>query len=531
MNAHDKQAPVVIIGGGPVGMGLAVELGQRGVHAIVVERYTTPQPIPKGQNLTQRTMEHFWFWGAERELRAARTIPNEYGIGGMTAYGTLLSGHAHDWMQRELVRPYYFTDNERLPQYATEDVLRARGKSLGALDLMFGWSADRVVQDEGGVSVEISERNGSGRMLLRGDYAVGCDGSRSVVREQADISQTLSDHDRLMVLLVFKSSKLHELLKKYPGKSFYNVLHPDLKGYWKFFGRVDLGTTWFFHCPVPPGTTRDNFDFRRLLYEAAGDEFDVAFDHIGFWDLRIATADNYRMGRVFVAGDAAHSHPPYGGYGINTGFEDARNLGWKLAATLQGWGGDRLLASYDAERRPVFASTARDFIEKSIETDRDFVAAYDPERDRTAFDAAWKARTSGARGEVNTFEPNYRGSPIVFGATGAETNAKGAHTFKAQPGHHLAPQMLSSGRNVFEELGPGFSLIALDVADATVAAFRQAAEAMKLPLKVIRDTLADTRTAYEARLILVRPDHFVAWCATEAPADASVIFRKATGSL
>jgi len=282
---------------------------------------------------------------------------------------------------------------------------------------------------------------------------------------------------------------------------------------------------------VPPGTTRDNFDFRRLLYEAAGDEFDVAFDHIGFWDLRIATADNYRMDRVFVAGDAAHSHPPYGGYGINTGFEDARNLGWKLAATLQGWGGDRLLASYDAERRPVFASTARDFIEKSIETDRDFVAAYDPERDRTAFDAAWKARTSGARGEVNTFEPNYRGSPIVFGATGAETNAKGAHTFKAQPGHHLAPQMLSSGRNVFEELGPGFSLIALDVADATVAAFRQAAEAMKLPLKVIRDTLADTRTAYEARLILVRPDHFVAWCATEAPADASVIFRKATGSL
>jgi hypothetical protein len=308
------------------------------------------------------------------------------------------------------------------------------------------------------------------------------------------------------------------------------VLHPDLKGYWRFFGRVDLGTTWFFHCPVPPGTTKDNFDFVRLLHEAAGEEFDVAFDYIGFWDLRIATADSYRAGRVFVAGDAAHSHPPYGGYGINTGFEDARNLGWKLAATLQGWGGERLLDSYDAERRPVFQSTARDFIEKSIETDRDFVARYDPARDLAAFEAAWKARTSGARTEVHAFEPNYRGSPIVFGAPGAETNAKGAHTFKAQPGHHLAPQMLSSGRNVFDELGSGFSLIALDATDATVASFAQAGEAMGIPLRIVRDTFADKRTAYETKRILVRPDHFVAWCANDPPVDARVILRKATGS-
>jgi hypothetical protein len=189
-----------------------------------------------------------------------------------------------------------------------------------------------------------------------------------------------------------------------------------------------------------------------------------------------------------------------------------------------------LLDSYDAERRPVFVSTARDFIEKSIETDRAFVAAYDPKRDLAAFEAAWKARTSGARTEVDAFEPNYRGSPIVMGPPGAETNAKGAHTFKAQPGHHLAPQMLSSNRNVFEELAPGFSLIALDAADSTVAAFAQAAEAMNLPLKIIRDTFADKRTAYEAKLMLVRPDHFVAWCANEAPAAVGAILRRVIGS-
>ena len=198
-----------------------------------------------------------------------------------------------------------------------------------------------IAQDADGVQVTIAERNSDRQRTLRADYVVGCDGSRSLVREAAGITQTLSDHDRLMVLLVFRSTGLHRLLERFPNKSFYNVLHPDLKGYWKFFGRVDLGTTWFFHAPVPLGTTKDNFDFRGLLHEAVGDEFDVEFEHIGFWDLRVAIADQYRMGRVFIAGDAAHSHPPYGGYGINTGLEDAANLGWKLAAALQGWAGAR----------------------------------------------------------------------------------------------------------------------------------------------------------------------------------------------
>src|SRR5437763_7065769 len=121
-----RDAQVIIVGGGPVGMGLAIELGQRNVRCIAVERYIQPQPIPKGQNLTQRTMEHFHFWGVEKAVRAARTIPPEYGIGGLTAYGTLLSPYHYDWLQRDLVKPFYYTSNERLPQYATEAVLRKR---------------------------------------------------------------------------------------------------------------------------------------------------------------------------------------------------------------------------------------------------------------------------------------------------------------------------------------------------------------------------------------------------------------------
>jgi 2-polyprenyl-6-methoxyphenol hydroxylase-like FAD-dependent oxidoreductase len=510
--AGQQDAEVVIVGGGPVGMGLAIELGQRGIRTIVVERYPQPQPIPKGQNLTQRTMEHFHFWGAEQQLRAARTIPVEYGIGGLTAHGTLLGPHSYDWLQRDLVKPYYFTGNERLPQYATEAVLRQRVAELPSVQTLYGWEAQAVVQDADGVSVTLSERGASGaQRVLRCAYAVGSDGARSVVREQAGITQTRTDHDRMMVLLVFRSHGLHKLLERYPGKSYYNVLQPELKGYWKFFGRVDLGSTWFFHAPVPPGTTKDNFDFAAYLQDAVGAPFEVEFEHIGFWDLRFMLADSYRRGRVFVAGDAAHSHPPYGGYGVNSGLEDARNLGWKLAAALQGWGGERLLDSYDAERRPVFASTMRDFIARSIDTDREFLETHDPERDQAAFEAAWQARAQGAVGEVHAFEPHYEGSGVVWGSEGRASSAKGSHRFDARPGHHLAPAVLPSGGNVFEHLGPGYSLLAMGASPLAVQAFRDAAAGMSLPLSVLECGDAGEHQRYAAELVLVRPDQFVAW--------------------
>jgi 2-polyprenyl-6-methoxyphenol hydroxylase-like FAD-dependent oxidoreductase len=525
----DNDAQVLIVGGGPVGMGLAIDLGQRGVRCTIVERYTEPQPIPKGQNLTQRTLEHFYFWGAEKQLRAARTIPRDYGIGGMTAYGTLLSGYNYDWLQRELVRPFYFTDNERLPQYETEAVLRRRAAEISTIETLYGWSAESVRQDERGVSVEVAQRKGEERRTLQAKYVVGCDGSRSTVRELAGITQTRSDHDRLMVLLVFRSTGLHQLLERFPGKSFYNVLHPDLKGYWQFFGRVDLGTTWFFHAPVPSDTTKDNFDFTRLLHSAVGAEFDVAFEHIGFWDLRFATADSYRNGRAFVAGDAAHSHPPYGGYGINTGLEDAANLGWKLAATLQGWGEEGLLKSYDEERRPVFISTAGDFIEKAIHSDKDFLQTFSPEQDKIAFENAWTERQSGARSEVNIFEPHYEGSPIVFGPASGRSSATGSHQFVARAGHHLAPRPLSSGSNIFEELGEGFTLLDLGAPAALVREFQVVAAAKGIPLKVIEDSRAGGRELYDASLVLIRPDQFVAWASDDPAGDPAVILSQAVG--
>jgi len=403
---------VLINGGGPVGTGLAIELGQRGMTVALVERYPNPQPVPKGQNLTQRTMEHFQVWGCEDELRQAHPIPKGGGIGGMTCYRTLLTDHHYDWLNRAQVSDYYACANARLPQYATEAVLRARVAQLDTVDVFYGWQGDAFHQDSESVTLEVSERHSSGSKSPKGSYLVGCDGSKSLIRTQSGISETFSEHDKLMALLVFRSEELDQLLKRYPGKAFYNVLHPDFEGYWQFFGRVDHGLSWFFHAPVPLGTTAENFDFRAMLTRAVGTEFAFEIDYIGFWDLRVAVADTYQAGRVFVAGDAAHSHPPYGGYGINLGFEDARNLGWKLAATLQGWGGPALLESYSKERQPVFASTADEFIENFITEDRAFLANHRPTDE--GFAELWQGRNKGAD-EVMAFEPNYAGSPIIGG--------------------------------------------------------------------------------------------------------------------
>jgi hypothetical protein len=389
--------------------------------------------------------------------------------------------------------------------------------------MFHGWSGTDLAQDADGVALTIGEHKGRGRQVLRGSYAVGCDGSRSFVRDAAGIAQTLSDHDRLMALLVFRSPELHALLERYPGKAFYNVLHPDQQGYWLFFGRVDHGISWFFHAPVPLGTTRDNFDFRRMLHDAVGQPFDLEFEHVGFWELRVAIANSYRKGRVFIAGDAAHSHPPYGGYGINTGLEDARNLGWKLAATLQGWGGAGLLDSYDAERRPVFASTARDFIERFIEEDRAFLNRYAPERDKAEFIQKWTGRNAGAA-EVTAFEPNYEGSPLV-GGTGAPS-AVGSHSFAARAGHHLPPQVMADGRNVYQALGRGFTLLSCGGDPAQVAAFRAAADAARIPLEVVVDAMGGC-PGYAAPLVLIRPDQFVAWAG--AGCDAGAVLARAVG--
>ena len=304
----------------------------------------------------------------------------------------------------------------------------------------------------------------------------------------------------------FSVARLHAGLKRFPERSTYRVLHPDLKGYWQFFGRIDVGRVVL--TPSPPGTTMENFDFHRLIQSVAGFEFACEFDHVGFWDLRVAVAEKYQVGRVFIAGDAAHSHPPYGGFGLNNGLEDVTNLGWKLAAALQGWGSEALLQSYSDERRPIFKETGEDFIAARIEEEAEFLAHYNPDRNRDEFVRAWDKLEAYGGSRVMIYEPNYEGSAVVMGPPSGVCSAHGQHTYKARAGHHLSPQPLSSGRNVFEELGSGFTLLAFGEQDEAVRAFEEAARARNVPFKVVRDSYARPAT-HMAQLTLVRPDQYV----------------------
>ena len=518
---------VVIVGGGPVGVALAVDLGLRGVSCAVVERRTKLSDIPKGQGLSQRTMEHFYFWGLERELRAARTMRQGHPIGQVTVYENLMGEFWHAPPGREVIAPYYYQANERLPQYRTEEVLRRRMAGLSNVEDFFGWRATDLAQDDDGVRVTI-ERDGESR-VLEGRYVVGCDGGHSMVRETADIERSGTDFDQVMALIVFRSRELHAALERFPPRSTYRVLNPELKGYWMFFGRIDVGEGFFFHAPVPPDTNIDTFDFPSLLHKAAGFEFAAEIDSVGFWDLRVRVAEQYRAGRAFIAGDAAHTHPPYGGFGLNNGLEDATNLSWKLAAVLEGWGGEALLDSYTAERRPVFRDIGENIIAAGIVEERQFLETHFPDPDPEAFREEFVDLANGFGRLVRLHDPHYEGSPVVAGPPGAVVSARGEHVFRAQAGHHLAPQPLSDGTNVYERLGAGFTLLALGADDGEVETFEKAAAALSVPMATVRDTFDGERTAYERRLILVRPDQYVAWVGDTAPDRPDQVLARVAG--
>jgi 4-hydroxyisophthalate hydroxylase len=527
MGNRRMQTSVIIVGGGPVGLALAATLGKAGIPCVLLERCREPSAIPKGQNLTARTLEHFYSWGCVDELRASRLLPPGFPIGGITAYESLGGRYWYAPPGREAVGDFYYQQQERLPQYLTESVLRTRIKAFGSVVALFGWSATHIDVGDGGVHVTAVDDSGDGHREIEGSYVVGCDGARSVVREQAGITCSGTDFDQRMVLAVFRSLDLHAHLERFPPRTTYRVLNPALAGFWWFFGRVDATETWFFHAPVPRDATAANLDARSLIERAAGFPLACTFSHVGFWDLRVDIADTYRRGRAFIAGDAAHSHPPYGAYGLNTGLEDAVNLGWKLAAVLANWGEPPLLDSYTTERRPIFVETGQ-VITEGIANDRAFLARYSPERDRGEFEVAWNRLTAGDTAP-SSYEPHYEGSPIVWGPAGSAIGTHGQHTFQARAGHHLAPALLSSDRNVFEELGAGYTLIALTGDPRPAAAFQAAAKALRMPLHVLTDTFAGSRTAYGSRFILVRPDQYVAWAGDDLPTDPTAVLRKVVG--
>ncbi len=512
---------VAIVGGGPVGLGLAVDLGQRGIDVVVLERHKDLHTIPKGQNLTQRTAEHFRSWGVLDAIEDARPIPASFGTAGVTAYRNLLSDYSYDWLARSDVRQFYSERNIRIPQYEVERVLRTRVAELETVDLRFLSQVEDISVLEGCTELSITP-DGGDPYRLRADYVVGCDGARSLIRERMRIRQSFRSNRRRMILAVFRSEELDSLMSRFPGKSYFNALHPEFDGYWQFLGRVDL-KTWFFHAPVPVETTPETVNLGARLKKAIGKEIDFEQHYLGFWDLRVAMADTYRRGNVFIAGDAAHSHPPYGGYGVNTGFEDARNLSWKLEAGLKGWGSEELLDSYSAERQPVFRSTADDFILRMIREDRAFLESFDPDRDIEAFETAWNKRAISTKRDVEGYFPNYSGSPIVLG-NGGPPSATGEHSHKARPGCHLPPK-----EDIVSRLGAGFALVTVGDTGTVGVRFTEAANRLGVPFDLVDMPDTPATSEWESSVLLVRPDRFVAYAGCDRHVDAEEVLAVAVG--
>ena len=530
----EADADVVVVGAGPVGLGLAIDLAKRGVSVQIIERRLEPQRVPKGQNLTQRTGELLNRWGVSQAVREASPIPPSYGNEGLTAYGSLMSGYHYDWFKRASVRAFYFADNERLPQYELERVLRAKAAELPNVSLILDARFEALEQTPVGVRCQFSaghlKAETPRKGLISSRYLIGCDGARSQVKESVGLTQTTDARGRRMALVVLRSPSLHELLDhRFPGKTIFNVLNPELEGYWQFLGRVDLEGGFFFHAPVSDDAIAETFDFRGLVGSVIGVDVDAQFEYVGFWDLRFTQVNQYGNGRVFLAGDAAHSHPPYGGYGVNTGFEDAANLSWKLSAVLQGWGGPSLLGSYSDERHPVFASTRDDFIAQMIADDASFVSTYNPTINLPEFESAWQRRAAGGQAQVQLYVPNYAGSSIVWGDASTRSSAKGEHQHVPRAGHHFSPRAFAENEVSWDSLGPGFTLFHSTAFDVEAQALSEASRRLGLPLGVRRVPKSSRDDRSCPGLVLVRPDDYVAFAANALPASADELLSRVAG--
>src|SRR5580693_5155592 len=343
--------PVLIAGGGPVGLALAVELGLRGVECVVLE--PRPQPTrlrPRAKTLNARTMEHARRWGLAGRLRAAAPLPVSWSpdvsfcttfLGREITRFTGVLGLADDGDSPER--------GQQMPQYVLEEVLREVVTELPTVDLRLGWRLQNLDAGNGEGPVRLVLTDPAGAAVpVTAEYVVGADGARSVVREQIGARYVGSTALRPNTGLVFRSEELVGAVPHPPAVQTW-LLNRQTPG---MMGPIDRHGLWWLIAFGVDGRAAD-FDARRLISGALGRELPVEVVSTDPWTARMELVDQCRSERVFLIGDAAHLNPPFGGHGLNTGIGDAVDLGWKLAAVLAGWGGPGLLDSYEAERRPL----------------------------------------------------------------------------------------------------------------------------------------------------------------------------------
>ncbi len=513
----ETQFDVVVIGAGPVGLALAIELGMRGVRVLVAERNSRGGRAPRAKTTNARTRTHLRRWGIAGKLAAASPLgvdyPNDVHFVTSLA-GYPLAAFRNAFNAAPDRAEAYPEHAQWVPQYTLERVMLEHARTLPSVDLRFDTTFAEA--EQGGDTVTTRLRDLEGEVsTFTSRYLIGADGARSAVRELIGATMQgthgISRHSNV----VFHAPGLAQAQVHGPGVMFLQIGRNGLS----IVGPMDAGDIWYFGTGLREGEPLSDDKVVDQIKLTTGIDLPYRILSADQWVASELIADKYSQGRIILAGDACHLHPPFGGYGMNMGVGDAVDLGWKIAAELQGWGGPDLVASYEAERRPVH----RFVIEEALANHqmmlgspwRDGLDEGTPEGEAVrkgvgaAIQAA-KAREYHTLGTVLGL--GYETSPIIDSEPGPAPAHDGQHyTPSARPGC-LAPHgWLDDGRSLYDAFGQGFALVVAGGADeAQVALAAQEAQVLGAPFEIIRPAPA-IADLYEADLTLVRPDQHVAW--------------------
>jgi len=537
---HTLDAPVLIAGAGPIGMVLALELAHQGVRSILVERRPATTTFPKMDITNARSMELLARLGLADLVRSVG-VPAQHSFD--VIFASSLAGRAFGrWqlpsaeeMRAEIARcadgsmpaePWL-----RASQAKVEAVLMERCLLDDLIDVQRPWQVTGVAQDADFVETTIAHAELGDHRVLRSAYVVGCDGARSRVRESLGVTQDGVEAVATFALVHFRSRDRERL-----------QAHGQ---YWHLFfagGGVvisqDEDEIWTLHSMIAPDTDPRSVDPVAVIHDVCGVpvEVDGVFEST-VWKPNVLVADSYRAGRVFLAGDACHQVVPTGGYGMNTGVADAVDLGWKLAAVLDGWGGEALLDSYEAERRPV-ALRNRDWSFRNLSVhlqtwERADVALIDQDSEAGARHRTELGDFLAANNGENTSTGielgySYAGSPVVA-ADGEPPDLDPFHyTPTTLPGARAPHVALPDGRSILAEFSRVFTLV--DHGATGAERVLEAAAARGIPIRrVALDPHAPSAPIYERRLVLVRPDGHVAWRGDDLPDDCDALIAHVAG--
>ena len=535
---NNSHVDVLIAGAGPVGLATAIELGQRGIRCLVVERNDRVGYSPRAKTTNVRSREHLRRWGIAEALRAASPIAPDYPS--TVIFATRMNG-------RELARfenavngspernNLYSEEAQWVPQYVLEEVLRSHASTLPTVSLAFNTELLAFTESLERVTSTIKDIAGGESRLIESAYLVGADGARSMVREA--IGATLvgdrgffRNHNTIFRAPALASSHAFGRAIMYwmVNEDVPSLLSPlDEKGLWSFIATKLVDN-------VDPATL-DPID---LIRRSTG-LHDLAIEVVANypWLAHQLIADKYATSRVVLAGDACHLHPPFGGFGMNMGIGDAVDIGWKIAATLQGWGGPALLSSYATERRPVHQRTITEALHNYGAVGNQLVrpgleeagALGDATRNEVSeIILATKVREFKSLGLV--LGSRYESTFIVADGTTPPVENAVVYIPSAYPGC-LAPHLwLADGTSLYDHFGAGFTLLITEGNEGDGEALLTAARARRVPLAVVVPHDPRLKERYAARLALIRPDQHVAWRGEALPDDCVALLAQVTGS-